>query len=85
MFASGAALRSGITFKDGHTEQTNFDEFNVARMSDAPKEVFVHIVESDEMPTGVGEPPVPPFAPALANAIFAATGKRYRELPIRLS
>jgi len=85
VFASGAALKGGITFKDGHPEQTNFDSFLVARMNDAPNQIFVHLVESDEKPTGVGEPPVPPFAPALTNAIFAATGKRYKELPIKLS
>lgn len=82
VFASGLVLKGGVTFKDGRTEQLNFDSFKLARMNDAPKEVFVHLVDSDERPTGVGEPPVPPFAPALANAIFAATGKRYRELPI---
>ena len=80
----GGALKGGITFKDGHTEQTNFDKYSVARMMDAPASIFVHLVESDEKPTGVGEPPVPPFAPALANALFAATGKRYRDLPIKL-
>jgi isoquinoline 1-oxidoreductase subunit beta len=84
VFATGGALKGSITFKDGHTEQTNFDTYHVARMADAPDNIFVHLVESDEIPTGVGEPPVPPFAPALANAIFAATGKRYRDLPIAL-
>jgi isoquinoline 1-oxidoreductase beta subunit len=64
--------------------QTNFDKYGVARMADAPKILQVHLVESDEKPTGVGEPPVPPVAPALANAIFAATGKRYREMPIKM-
>jgi isoquinoline 1-oxidoreductase beta subunit len=54
----------------------------VARMNEAPRETHVHIVESDAPPAGVGEPGVPPFAPALCNAIFAATGKRIRELPI---
>jgi isoquinoline 1-oxidoreductase subunit beta len=85
VFASSAVLKGGITFKNGQTEQTNFDKYGVARMTDAPAEIFVHLVESDEKPTGVGEPPVPPFAPALANALFVATGKRYRELPIKLS
>jgi len=84
VFASSGALKGGITFKDGHAVQSNFHDYNVARMPDAPEAVFVHLVESDEHPTGVGEPPVPPFAPALANALFAATGKRYRELPIKL-
>jgi isoquinoline 1-oxidoreductase beta subunit len=84
VFALSGALKSGITFKNGRSEQTNFDKYLVSRMSDAPTEIFVHLVENDEMPTGVGEPPVPPVAPALANAIFAATGKRVRELPIRI-
>ena len=83
VFASGAALKGGITFKDGHPEQYNFDSYFVARMMDAPDQIFVHLVDSEEKPTGVGEPPVPPFAPALANALFAATGKRYRDLPIK--
>lgn len=82
VFASGLALKGGITFKDGRSEQTNFDKFQVARMKDAPADIQVHLVESDEKPTGVGEPPVPPFAPALANALFAATGKRSRKLPV---
>jgi isoquinoline 1-oxidoreductase beta subunit len=85
VFALSAALKGKISFKAGRSEQTNFDTFGVARMEDAPAEIHVHIVESDEIPTGVGEPPVPPVAPALANAIFAATGKRYRDMPIRLS
>jgi isoquinoline 1-oxidoreductase beta subunit len=84
VFASGAALKGGITFKAGHPEQSNFDTYFVARMTDAPDQIFVHLVDSEEKPTGVGEPPVPPFAPALANALFAATGKRYRDLPIKL-
>lgn len=84
-FSASLALKGGISFKNGQTVEKNFDQFQVARMTDAPKEIFVHLVESDEKPTGVGEPPVPPFAPALANAIFAATGKRLRELPLKLS
>ncbi len=85
VFSLSGALKGGISFKDGRAEQTNFDTLGVARMTDAPIQTHVHIVENDEMPTGVGEPPVPPVAPALANAIFAATGKRYREYPIKLS
>ncbi len=85
VFALGAALKGGITFKDGHPRQENFNTFFVSRITDAPAEIFVHLVDSDERPTGVGEPPVPPLAPALANAIFSATGKRYRELPIKLA
>ena len=74
-----------ITFKDGKVEQNNFDTFRVARMGDAPTKINVHLVKSNEKPTGVGEPPVPTIAPALCNAIFAATGKRLRNLPIDLS
>lgn len=85
VFALSAALKGGITFKDGHTQQTNFDTYQVARMIDAPREINIHLVENDEKPTGVGEPPVPPVAAALANAIFAATGKRHKELPIQLT
>ena len=75
-----------ITFKDGRTEQTNFDGFEVTRIDAAPKEIHVHIMPAGDysLPLGgVGEPGVPPIAPALANAIFNATGKRIRTLPIR--
>jgi isoquinoline 1-oxidoreductase beta subunit len=75
-----------ITFKDGRVEQTNFDSFEVTRIDAAPKEINVHLlpVSDYSLPLGgVGEPGVPPIAPALANAIFAATGKRIRRLPIR--
>ncbi len=86
IFSLSGALKGGITFKEGRSQETNFDKFLVARMEDAPLvKTHVHIVENDEKPTGVGEPPVPPVAPALANAIFAVTGKRYRDLPIKLS
>ena len=80
-FGLGAALQGKITFKDGMVEQSNFHDYNVLRMADMPK-VEVHIVPSTEKMGGVGEPGVPPVAPALANAIFAATGKRIRSLPI---
>jgi isoquinoline 1-oxidoreductase beta subunit len=73
-----------ITFKDGRPEQSNFDGFMVARIDDSPLDVRVHIVPAgwDVPSSGVGEPGLPPFAPALCNAIFAATGKRIRSLPI---
>jgi isoquinoline 1-oxidoreductase beta subunit len=79
------ATKHEITFKQGRVQQGNFDDYDVARMNDAPREIRVHIVESnfDVPPGGVGEPGLPPFAPALANAIFAAVGKRIRRLPIR--
>jgi isoquinoline 1-oxidoreductase beta subunit len=80
-FGLGAALRNAITMKAGEVEQGNFDKYKPLRISDMPH-VEVHIVPSGEKPTGVGEPGVPPIAPALANAIFAATGKRVRDLPL---
>jgi len=84
VFALSGALKGSISFKEGRSEQVNFDTYELARMVDAPGKIHIHFIESDEKPTGVGEPPVPPVAPALANAIFAATGKRYREYPIKL-
>ena len=76
-------VRSGeITAKNGAIEQSNFDSYSVARMNDAPYKTNVYIVDSDAPPAGVGEPGVPPFAPAVCNAIFAATGRRIRELPL---
>ena len=79
-----AALKTEITLKDGRVEQGNFNDYPMLRIFESP-EIEVHIVPSTEHPTGVGEPGVPPAAPALANAIFAATGKRIRRLPIRSS
>lgn len=79
-FALAAARHSAITLKEGRVEQSNFHDFQVLRMNEMPK-VEVHIVPSAENPTGVGEPGVPPLAPALANALFAATGVRLRKLP----
>ena len=79
-YGLGAALRNKITFDKGVVEQANFDSYLPLRMSDMPV-VEVYIVPSSETPTGVGEPGVPPIAPAVSNAIFAATGKRLRSLP----
>jgi len=76
-------VRSGeITAKGGAIGQSNFDTYPVARMNEAPYLTNVHIVDSSAPPAGVGEPGVPPFAPAMCNAIFAATGQRIRELPL---
>ncbi len=79
-----AALTGAITFKDGRAQQDNFHQYLVTRMPEAPRETRVHIVPGDySQPLGgVGEPGVPPILPALCNAIFAATGKRIRSLPI---
>ncbi|MGA8268542.1 MAG: xanthine dehydrogenase family protein molybdopterin-binding subunit, partial [Candidatus Acidiferrales bacterium] len=84
IFGLTAALKTEITLKDGRVEQGNFNDYPMLRMHESP-EIEVYIVPSTEHPTGVGEPGVPPAAPALANAIFAATGKRIRRLPIRSS
>jgi isoquinoline 1-oxidoreductase beta subunit len=84
IFALTAALKSEITLKKGRVEQSNFHDYPMLRIFEAPK-IEVHIVPSNENPTGVGEPGVPPVAPALANAIFAVTGKRVRRLPVRSS
>ncbi|MGQ0701342.1 MAG: molybdopterin cofactor-binding domain-containing protein [Panacagrimonas sp.] len=80
-FALTAALHSAITLDKGVVQQTNFHNYAPLRINEMPQ-VEVHIVPSAEPPTGVGEPGVPPLAPALANAIFAATGKRIRKLPL---
>lgn len=80
-FALGAALSSEVSFKEGQVVQSNFHDYQVLRMKDMPK-VEVHIVPSTEKMGGVGEPGVPPLAPAVTNAVFAATGKRIRRLPI---
>jgi isoquinoline 1-oxidoreductase beta subunit len=79
-FGLGAVLHGTITLKDGHVEQHNFNSYRVLRMNEMPK-VEVYIVPSTEAPTGVGEPGVAPVGPAVANAIFAATGKRIHVLP----
>lgn len=84
-FGASLALKSEITVKDGAVQQNNFHDYLVARITDAPYETAVHIIESQENPTGVGEPPVPPFIPALCNAIYQATGQRVTKLPVRLS
>ena len=79
-FGLGAVLYGAITLKDGRIEQDNFNGYRVLRMNEMPK-VEVHIVPSTEPPTGVGEPGVAPVGPAVANAVFAATGKRMHVLP----
>src|SRR5713226_6304751 len=82
VMGTSLAFYGEITATNGVIDQSNFDGFQMARMNNAPRETNVHIVPSDAPPAGIGEPGVPPFAPALCNAIFAATGKRIRELPL---
>jgi isoquinoline 1-oxidoreductase beta subunit len=79
------ATKEEISYKAGRVEQDNYNAYEITRMDGAPREIRVHLVPGDfNQPLGgVGEPGVPPIAPALCNAIFAATGKRIRRLPIR--
>jgi isoquinoline 1-oxidoreductase beta subunit len=81
IFGITAALYGEITLKDGRVQQTNFDTYQMLRMNEAPA-IEVHIVQSSEPPGGMGEPGTSAIIPAVTNAIFAATGKRLRILPI---
>ncbi|MHB8455013.1 MAG: xanthine dehydrogenase family protein molybdopterin-binding subunit [Acidiferrobacterales bacterium] len=84
VFGLSAALDGEITIRNGRVQQSNFNDYKVLRMDEMP-EIEVHIVPSTESPTGIGEPGTPPIAPAVANAVFAATGKPVRRLPIRIT
>jgi isoquinoline 1-oxidoreductase beta subunit len=81
VFGLSAALYGAITLKDGRVEQSNFHDYPLLRINEMPQ-VEVHIAPSLEAPGGVGEPGVPPIAPSVANAVFAATGARLRTLPM---
>jgi isoquinoline 1-oxidoreductase subunit beta len=83
VFGTTVALMGEITAANGRIQQSNFNNYPVARIHEAPRETRVHIVPSTAPPAGVGEPGVPPMSPAICNAIFRATGKRIRELPIK--
>ncbi|MFL5226361.1 MAG: molybdopterin cofactor-binding domain-containing protein [Microvirga sp.] len=86
IFGIGLATTAEISFKNGRVQENNFDGYEVTRMDSAPREIRVHVLPAEDYGQplgGVGEPGVPPVAPALANAVFAATGKRIRSLPIR--
>jgi CO/xanthine dehydrogenase Mo-binding subunit len=82
IFGLSAALKQAITVKNGSIMQSNFTDFPVTRMPEAPA-IEVHLVSSENVPLGAGETAVPPTAPAIANAVFAATGIRLRRLPMR--
>ncbi|HEY6147793.1 MAG TPA: xanthine dehydrogenase family protein molybdopterin-binding subunit, partial [Thermoanaerobaculia bacterium] len=84
VFGMTAALYGALTFAAGRVQQGNFDDYPMVRMNEMPK-VEVHIVPSREKSGGVGEPGTPPIGPAIANAVFAATGKRLRTLPLKLA
>lgn len=84
IFGLTAALRGQITLRDGAVQQSNFHDYELLRLFESP-EIEVVIADSQADPTGVGEPGVPPIAPAVANAVFAATGQRLRELPLRVA
>lgn len=84
IFGLTAALKDAITFKDGAAQQANFDTYRMLRMNEAPKDIQVHLIENNEAPGGVGEPGLPPIAPALGNAVFNLSGKRIRILPFDL-
>jgi isoquinoline 1-oxidoreductase beta subunit len=83
VMAIGAAIKHEINFKDGKAVERNFDAYKMPRINDIP-EIEIHIMENDEKAGGVGEPGLPPFAPALCNAIFNLTGKRIKKLPFNL-
>lgn len=82
IMATTQARYGKITFKNGRVQQSNYDDYSMVTMSDAPREIIIDVVQSTAAPAGVGETTVPSFAPALCNAIFAATGKRIRDLPL---
>src|SRR5208282_1366088 len=82
VYGLSAALKGEITIARGRVQQSNFNDYDMVRMNEMPK-VEVHIVESADGPGGVGEPGTPPIAPAICNAIFSATGKPVRRLPIK--
>jgi len=81
IFGLGATIKSEMTVRNGRVNESNFDDYKVIRMDETP-EINVHIIKNQESPGGVGEPGLPPIAPAVANAVFAASGKRIRKLPI---
>jgi isoquinoline 1-oxidoreductase beta subunit len=82
MFGLSAALAEKITFKDGVVQQSNFHDYPVLRMDEAPR-VHVKVIVTDNKPGGIGEVGLPPVAPAVANAVFKLTGKRLRDLPFK--
>lgn len=82
IFGMSIALHGGVTMKHGAVEQSNFQDYRIVRIGQAPRRIHIDLVDSAAPPGGVGEPGVPPVAPAIANAVFALTGRRIRALPI---
>jgi isoquinoline 1-oxidoreductase beta subunit len=82
VFGLTAALKAEATIQDGRVQQSNFHDYPILRLDEMPK-IEVYVVESDRRPSGIGEMGVPPVAPAVANAVYAATGKRIRHIPIK--
>jgi isoquinoline 1-oxidoreductase beta subunit len=77
----GAAMFQSISIENGRVLQANLNDYPMIRMADAPGKIDIHFVKTDYPPTGLGEPALPPLAPAVGNAIYAAIGKRIREFP----
>jgi isoquinoline 1-oxidoreductase beta subunit len=84
VYGLSAALKGEITIENGQVQQRNFNDYPVLTMAECPV-IDTEIIASSEPPEGVGEPPLPPIAPAVANAVFSATGQRLRSLPLRLA
>jgi isoquinoline 1-oxidoreductase subunit beta len=83
LYGLTAALYGEITIREGRVEQSNFNDYPIARMADAPKIETHFALSGGDKWGGIGEPGTPPIAPAIANAVFAATGKRIRSLPLK--
>jgi isoquinoline 1-oxidoreductase beta subunit len=82
LFGMSHAFYGGATMKGGVTEQTNFRDYRLVRIGQAPRRMNIELIQNELPPGGLGEPGVPPVAPAIANAVFALTGQRIRELPL---
>jgi isoquinoline 1-oxidoreductase subunit beta len=85
IYGLSAAVKNEITIKNGSVEQSNFNDYDPIRINEAPTLIEVHLAPNGDECGGMGEPALPPIAPAVANAIFAATGKRLRKLPFQMS
>lgn len=84
IFGMSHSFHGGATMKRGATVQSGFHDYRLARIAEAPRRISVDIAQNNAQPGGIGEPGVPPVAPAIANAVFALTGRRIRELPLTL-